>query len=146
MPSPADKELYQKVKAEADKRFLAATSVYKSAWIVSEYKKRGGIYKEDGKKKGLTQWFKEKWVDLERPQKDKKGKIVGYEACGRPEASAKGTYPLCRPSKRVNKTTPATVTEVLKPRASSDIKPLRTVEKEKQKVKHTGYITFHKKK
>lgn len=144
MPHPADKQLYATVKAEADKKFLAPTSVYKSAWIVAEYKKRGGIYKEDGKKKGLTQWFKEKWVDLERPQKDKKGRVVGYEACGRPNASAKGTYPLCRPSKRVNKTTPMTVAEVLKPSPHNDIKPLRAVEREKQKVKHRGHISFHK--
>lgn len=141
MPIPTNQKLYDAVKADADKKFLAPTSVYKSAWIVSEYKRRGGKYKDDGARKGLTQWFKEKWVDLERPVKDKKGKVIGYEQCGRPEASTKGTYPLCRPSKHVHKTTPATVSEVLK---GKDMKPLSQVESEKQKVKQKGHIQFRK--
>jgi hypothetical protein len=130
MPAPVDKILYARVKAEADRKFLAPTSAYKSAWIVTEYKKRGGLYREDGQPKGLTRWFKEKWVDLERPTKD------GYEACGRPEASAKGTYPLCRPSKRVSKRTPLTVAEV------EERAPLAQIERRKQRVKHKGRVSF----
>ncbi len=83
-------------------------------------------------------------MDLERPIKDTKGKIVGYEPCGRAEASAKGTYPLCRPLRRVNKTTPATVEEIKKgkDRVGRPIKPLQQVEAEKQKVKQKGHIVF----
>jgi hypothetical protein len=135
MPTPVNKKLYDEVKADADKKFLAPTSVYKSAWIVAEYKRRGGLYREDGSKKGLTQWFKEKWVDLGRPKKDSKGNVVGYEECGRDHASVRGTYPLCRPSKRVNKSTPKTVGEI-------DKKKLPEVEKAKQKVKHKGRVNF----
>jgi hypothetical protein len=131
MPQPKDTKLYAKVKADADKKFLAPTSAYKSAWIVAEYKKRGGIYMDDHKKKGLTQWFKEKWVDLERPLPSKQG----YAECGRHDATARGVYPLCRPSKRVNKSTPKTVNEI-------DTKKLQRIHAEKQKVKYKGRITF----
>jgi ribosomal protein S14 len=131
MPAPVDTKLYAKVKAEADKKFLAPTSAYKSAWIVSEYKRRGGVYIDDGERRGLTQWFKEKWVDLERPKNNGKG----YETCGRPRATARGTYPLCRPSKRVNSDTPKTVQEVSR-------KKIAQVEKEKQKVKYRGRVMF----
>jgi hypothetical protein len=129
MPIPINKELYARVKKEADGKFLAKTSAYKSAWIVTEYKKRGGVYVEDGEKKGLTQWFKEKWVDLRRPVGD------GYAECGRSQASAKGTYPLCRPSKRVNKSTPATITEI-------DPSKLSNIKEKKQRIKYKGRVKF----
>lgn len=146
MPTPVQTDLYAEVKAIADKKFLAQTSAYKSAWIVAEYKRRGGIYREDGKKKGLVQWFREKWVDLERPKKDMTGKVVGYEACGRKEASRQGTYPLCRPSRRVHQSTPLTVAEVTVANKDKDrrIKPLAQVKQEKQKVKEKGNISFAK--
>lgn len=135
MPTPTQPDLYQKVKAEADKKFLAPTSVYKSAWIVAEYKRRGGTYKEDGRKKGLTQWFREKWVDLERPIQGPRGRLVGYEACGRDAATTKGTYPVCRPSKRVNASTPRTVAEL-------SGNAIQQAEKAKQQVKHKGRVRF----
>ena len=139
MPTPVDKALYDKVKAEADKKFLAPTSIYKSSWIVAEYKRRGGIYAEPKQKnKGLLRWFRERWVDLTRPIKDKKGNIVDYEDCGRAKATTRGTYPLCRPMKRITKDTPTTVSEL----PHSAIKKAKT---EKQKVKQTEHITFDKK-
>jgi hypothetical protein len=138
MPTPSNTKLYAEVKADADARFLAPTSIYKSAWIVAEYKRRGGTYNEDGKRKGLTQWFKEKWVDLNRPIK---GDAVGYEPCGRPQASTKGTYPLCRPFYRVNKDTPLTVGEIQKAKSA---KQLRRIDAEKQKGKHLVRVRFHK--
>jgi hypothetical protein len=53
-------------------------------------------------KGGLTQWFAEKWTDV------KTGK-----PCGR-SGKEKGSrpYPACRPSKRVNETTPKTTSEL----------------------------------
>lgn len=134
MPIPQNSALYSLVKREADAKFLAPTSAYKSAWIVVQYKKRGGLYVNDGEAKGLTRWFKEKWVDLERPLK-KDGKVIGYESCGRNVATIKGTYPLCRPSRRVNASTPKTVKEV-------NPKVVKKVEKEKQTLKHKGRIKF----
>lgn len=54
--------------------------------------------------KDLRRWFKEKWVDVSR--KDKDGK---HPPCGRSEAKldSKG-YPKCRPSKKVSDKTPET--------------------------------------
>ena len=54
--------------------------------------------------KNLNRWFKEKWVDVSR--KDKDGK---YPPCGRSKAktSSKG-YPKCRPSVKVSSKTPKT--------------------------------------
>jgi hypothetical protein len=46
---PADKELYSRVKAEAKKKFDVYPSAVANAWVVSEYKKRGGTYKKKTK-------------------------------------------------------------------------------------------------
>lgn len=138
--TPKDKALYAKVKAEADAKFLAPTSVYKSAWIVSQYKKRGGVYIEDRppKNQGLVRWFKEKWVNVNRPI-HQKNETVGYEPCGRSAATTLGTYPLCRPSVRVNNKTPKTIHEL-------PAKVIQRANKEKQKVKETQHIRFEKRK
>jgi hypothetical protein len=51
---------------------------------------------------GLTQWFAEKWVDIKTGKK-----------CGRSGKDKNGRpYPACRPSKRVNSTTPKTKSEM----------------------------------
>jgi hypothetical protein len=42
---PTDKELYARVKAEAKKKFNVYPSAYANAWLVREYKKRGGGYR-----------------------------------------------------------------------------------------------------
>ena len=88
MNVPKDKKLYDKVKAEADKKY-DKPSAYKSGWIVKEYKKRGGEYLGKKKKDGLTRWFKEKWED-----------VGGKD------------YPVYRPTKRVSKDTPLTPKEI----------------------------------
>jgi hypothetical protein len=65
------------------------------------YKKGTGVLEEFGKG-GLAQWFDEKWVDV------KTGK-----ACGRSGKDKDGRpYPACRPSRRVNETTPKTTSEM----------------------------------
>jgi len=48
MAEPLDKKLYEKVKRQADKKF-DKPSAYRSAWIVREYKSKGGKY--SGKRK-----------------------------------------------------------------------------------------------
>lgn len=138
-PKPADPDLYHRVKAEADKKFLAPTSIYKSAWIVAEYKRRGGIYEKQPKQKnqGLARWFRERWVDLMRPIQDKRGHTIAYEDCGRAKATTQGTYPLCRPLHRITKETPTTVKE-LPPKA------IQKAQREKQEIKQKGHITFDK--
>ena len=42
---PTDSELYARVKAEAKKKFNVYPSAYANAWLVREYKKRGGGYR-----------------------------------------------------------------------------------------------------
>ena len=39
-----NKALYSRVKAEAKKKFDVYPSAYANAWLVREYKKRGGTY------------------------------------------------------------------------------------------------------
>lgn len=54
--------------------------------------------------KNLNRWFKEKWVDVSRKNKDGK-----HPPCGRSKAKkgSKG-YPKCRPSVKVSSKTPKT--------------------------------------
>ena len=136
-PKPTNKALYNYVKQLANKKFKSKTGIYKSSWIVREYKKRGGKY--SGKKtssNGLKRWYKEKWVDLNRPIRNSKGKIIGYKSCGRSKIKgSKNKYPLCRPSKRVNKGTPRTYHSI-------SSKSISRAKREKSKLKHKGNIKF----
>lgn len=97
MPSPVNKKLYEKVKRETKKKFKVWPSAYASAYLVKEYKRRGGKYR--GKRDanvGLEKWFKEKWINV--------CKLPRKIPCGRPKTSLsdwKKKYPYCRPSKRV---------------------------------------------
>ena len=59
-------------------------------------------------RKNLNRWFKEKWVDVSR--KDKDGK---HPPCGRSKAKkGRKGYPKCRPSVRVSSKTPKTSGEM----------------------------------
>jgi len=88
MPIPKDKELYDKVKKEAD-LIYKKPSAFKSGYIVKKYKELGGEYIDDGKPKNLKRWFKEEWKDF-----------AGFK------------YPVFRPTKKVNKNTPLTPQEI----------------------------------
>jgi len=139
---PSDKNLYKRVKKMADKKFQAKTGIYKSSWIVSEYKRLGGKYiGTKPKKSGLKRWYKEDWVDLNRPIKNSSGKTIGYKPCGRPskgilKSSGKKTkYPLCRPTKRVTFATPKIISEISK-------RDIALAKRQKQKIQHTGNIRF----
>jgi hypothetical protein len=88
MPVVLDQELYDKVKKEAD-TIYTKPSAYKSGWIVRKYKSLGGKYKQDNEPKKLKQWFQANWKD------------IGNQS-----------YPVYRPTIRVNKTTPLLVSEI----------------------------------
>lgn len=88
MPTPVNKDLYEAVKVYSD-IIYDKPSAYKSGFIVKTYKKLGGTYKEDHKEHDLERWFLENW------------KNVGD-----------GEYPVYRPTKRINKSTPLTVDEI----------------------------------
>lgn len=52
---PTKPQLYSRVKAEAKRKFQRYPSAYANGWLVREYKKRGGGYREvcsTSKKKG----------------------------------------------------------------------------------------------
>lgn len=135
---PKNKKLYNYVKGLANKKFKSKSGVYRSSWIVREYKKRGGIYKSGSKtsKSGLKRWYKEKWVDLNRPIRNSKGKIVGYRSCGRKSVLEKSKrYPLCRPTKRISPQTPRTYKQISK-------RSLSKAKREKSKVKGSKNIKF----
>ncbi len=145
MPQPKDIKLYATVKKLADEKFSSKSGIYKSSWIVKEYKKRGGKYiGSKPKQSGLKRWFKEEWVDLNRPIKNSKGKVVGYKPCGRPSSkdtlqsvqrNHKNKYPLCRPSKRVTSNTPRTYREISK-------RSLSKAKRDKSKVEGKKNIQF----
>jgi hypothetical protein len=79
----------------------------------------------------LGRWFREKWVDISK--KDKDGK---HPPCGREAASKKhGAYPKCRPSKRVSSDTPETSGEMSKSEKSAAVRQKRRVEKKRRKDK-----------
>ena len=88
MSVPANKRLYEKAKKIADETY-AKPSAYKSGFIVKTYKEMGGTYKETGKAKPLKRWFKEEWQD-----------------------AGDSGYPVLRPTKRVSRETPLTVSEI----------------------------------
>lgn len=124
---PIDSKLYAKVKSEADAKFLAPTSAYKSAWIVRTYKNRGGTFEDKpDPNKGLSRWFKEKWVDINRE----------YKPCGRPKATLSGVYPLCRPSVKITDETPRLVSDIT-------TKSKKVANEEKQKNKLKRIVGFH---
>ena len=109
-PLPKNKKLYSEVKAEAKKKFKTWPSAYGSAWLVKEYKKRGGTY--SGKKSasvGISRWMKEKWINV--------CKLPKKVSCGRPKLSIqswKRKYPYCRPSVRVSPKTPVLASKLSK--------------------------------
>ncbi len=109
-PKPSNMTLYNRIKAEAKRKFKVWPSAYASGWLVKEYKRRGGKYggKKPTKSSGLLRWYAEKWVDIcSSPRR----------SCGRPTTSFSNwtkNYPYCRPSRRVTKSTPKTVSELSK--------------------------------
>jgi hypothetical protein len=100
---PTNKRLYNSIKTSVKKKAKVWPSAYASGQLVRQYKSRGGKYRCGFG--SLDRWFKEKWVDVCRP----KGR--GYASCGRKKSSWK-KYPYCRPSKRINRSTPRTVGEI----------------------------------
>jgi hypothetical protein len=115
-PKPTNMKLYNKVKAEAKRKFDVYPSIYANSWLVGEYKKRGGKYSSKRDiNQGLTRWYQEEWIDTcQLP------KIV---QCGRPSTSLsltkwKKTYPYCRPRYKVSSKTPATASSLTKAQIS----------------------------
>lgn len=134
-PIPTNKSLYAYVKRLAHDKFQSKSGVYRSSWIVREYKKRGGLYHgTPSKNSGTLRWYKEKWVDLNRPILNSKGTITGYKSCGRANTHQKG-YPLCRPTTKITSRTPKTYKEISK-------NNIQKAKRAKSKIKGNGNIKF----
>jgi hypothetical protein len=84
---PINKKLYEKAK-EIVYPLYKKPSAYRSGAVVKKYKELGGKFKEKGERK-LARWFEEEWKD------------VGDKE-----------YPVYRPTKRINKNTPLTPSEI----------------------------------
>ena len=56
---PADKELYNRVKAEAKEKFDVYPSAVANAWVVREYKSRGGKYQKETEKGSKMETIKQ---------------------------------------------------------------------------------------
>lgn len=143
MPIPdkiADRELYSRIKSQVKKEYKVWPSAYASGQLVQRYEKAGGRYKKDtrppGKRNQLSRWYKENWVNV--CAKDVKGK---YKKCGTGKTPKRGSntqqYPYCRPSKRVNKSTPMTVGEIKKKYGEKKIKEMCAKKKSSKRIKLT---------
>jgi len=111
---PAKPALYSRVKAEAKRKFKIFPSAYASAYIVKEYKKRGGTYTgKKSKRKGIARWMREKWTTQDgSPCGSKKFKGVKK----------------CRPTVRISKETPVTWQELrAKGKASEAVREKKRV-------------------
>ena len=75
---PTNPELYSRVKAEAKKKFDVYPSAYANAWLVREYKKRGGGYRTGKKETNIT--TESKSANSKKKLKNPKG---GLTAAGR---------------------------------------------------------------
>jgi len=85
---PNNIDLYNEVKEHANDIYKKP-SAYKSGFIIKEYKRLGGTFKNDNTEKPLKRWYLEKWKDI-----------------------ADLDYPVYRPTKRINSKTPLTVNEI----------------------------------
>jgi len=120
MDNAKDPKLYSAVKRDAKKKFERFPSIYASAWITREYKKRGGQFNENTKKPGLRRWFRESWIQVEPYVKS--GKKVN---CGNGKNGK-----ACRPLVRVSSATPITLPELLEIHSK---KKLLSLARKKQK-------------
>lgn len=122
-PEPRDTKLYEKVKKEVYKK-NPKHSAYRSGILVKTYKKRyakkHGSRKDPYKgkktqKKGLSRWFKEKWVN-------QRGE-VGY----------KYKNDIYRPEKKITRKTPKTHGELTK-RGNKESKNKKIQERKSRQV------------
>jgi hypothetical protein len=87
---------------------------------IKEYKRLGGKFINDSKTRNLTRWMQEKWRDV-NPNK------------------TKSSYPVYRPTIRINKKTPLTSNEI----SISELKKQSVI---KQKIKGISNLKPFKKK
>ncbi len=99
MPTPNDKDLYEKIKKEITSKYKP--SAYRSGMIVKKYKeeyykkhKNNNAYSGNKENSNLKRWYDEKWLN-------QRGE-VGYKSKG----------DIYRPTVRINDKTPITINEL----------------------------------
>ena len=98
-----NKELYKKAKKIADEKYKRH-SAYKSMFLVKTYKDMGGKYSGKKETKGVSNWRKEKWVQVSE-----------FLLTGKKIICGEGQNPKgCRPTVRIDKNTPITLNELIK--------------------------------
>jgi len=105
-----------------------APGLYRNVAMIREMKKNDKykhLLKDVKTNKVIKRWFREDWVNL--------ADILRgiHTPCGRSSVSDNLPYPVCRPMKRVNKSTPVTVGELIKDK--KNIPKLKKMIKEKEK-------------
>ena len=98
---PTDQKLYNKIKKDIYVKY-PAHSAYRSGLIVKTYKKQFNVLNKNKRpykgiksmKTGLARWFKEKWLNQRLE--------IGY----------KFKSDIYRPTKRITKKTPKTLSEL----------------------------------
>jgi hypothetical protein len=133
MAEPIDKELYHMIKQMANKVFKSPSGIYRSMWISRMYRKAGGRYADVKTNSKIKKWLLERWIDTNQPIY-KNNKIIGYKKCGS-KNTQNNLYPLCRPTRRIDKETPLTLQNI-------DKVTLNKINKQKQLVKNTKNIKF----
>lgn len=119
MPRPLDPDLYDKARRVVNSIYKKP-SAFRSGALVKLYKHWGGRYADDHQPRNLSRWFKEKWQDV-NPHK------------------TKTSYPVFRPTVRVNSHTPLLVSEI-------DPNDFRRKSKQKQKIRGEHNLKPFKKK
>ncbi len=117
---PTDPKLYDRVKQEIYAK-NPKHSLYRSAQIVKEYKRRGGEYKNPKKKdSGIDKWMDENWVSAN-------DYIRGdIEKCGNNNARDYNEYPLCFPLDRIKKFTKNELEDLIKEKTKLKEKHIQT--------------------
>jgi len=77
---PSDTELYNRVKREAKAKFDVYPSAVANAWVVREYKKRGGGYRKDtdNKEKSMTLDLAYSYAAILKSEKQEDGTLKVY--------------------------------------------------------------------
>lgn len=101
--TPTNKSLWDSCVAWAKRKYDVWPSAYASGAAAKRYKSKGGKWKKSKSNESISnftefnedldKWFKEKWVDISKKNKD-----GSHPPCGREDAS-KGGYPKCRKAK-----------------------------------------------
>lgn len=110
MEAAINKQLYKEVVQEAKQKFDTYPSAYASMFIQKRYQELGGEYTKKGV--GLKSWLQSKWIQVLPLLKE--GKVVD---CGDDNKETKA----CRPTVRVDESTPITLQELLELHSVKDI-------------------------